>query len=134
MLLLVYLLLWLLASIALWSAVLPIGIALIIQTILLGHASYSIPKHLALTQPTSIVGLRYDDSGWQVRNKQGDWEPMVLLPGSIVLSWLIVMPIRIAQERRTKRICIAYDALEQNMHRRLRVHIQFTRHIGAALK
>ncbi|OLU15249.1 hypothetical protein BVH01_15575 [Pseudomonas sp. PA1(2017)] len=91
------------------------------------HASWVLPRHVLLNHSAVFKRLRHDDEGWQVASREGRWQPITLLPDSMALPWLVIVRFRLPGSRLTKSLCIAADAMPQDMHRRLRVRLKFSR-------
>ncbi len=109
-----------LVDIALWARVLGVlGCAC--------HAGWVLPRHVLLTHSVVFKHLRHDDKGWQVASREGRWQPITLLPDSMALPWLVIVRFRLPGSLLTNSLCIPADAMAQDMHRRLRVRLKFSR-------
>ncbi|MNV96441.1 hypothetical protein D3C71_1914520 [compost metagenome] len=91
-----------------------------------------LPRHILLSAPQAFSGLRCTADGWQLWSASGGWQVIQLRPDSLALPLLVVLRFRLAGERRVRGLCIAPDAMERDMHRRLRVRLKFSRRRWAA--
>lgn len=91
------------------------------------HAGWVLPRHVLLTHSAVFKHLRHDDEGWQVASREGHWQPITLLPDSMALPWLVIVRFRLPGSPLTDSLCIPADAMAQDMHRRLRVRLKFSR-------
>lgn len=110
-----------------WAQVLGASFALL-------HGAWVIPRHVLLTSPAAFTGLRHDDTGWQLFSAAAGWQAVQLRPSSLALPLAVVLHVRLAGERRVRGLCIPYDALNHDLHRRLRLQLKFSRRRWAALK
>ncbi|KIP98248.1 MULTISPECIES: protein YgfX [Pseudomonas] len=95
--------------------------------LLAAHAAWVLPRHVLLSSPAVFCGLRHDDLGWQARREAGDWLPVTLLPDSVALPWLVIVRFRLPGEYRVRSLCLLADSMPHDAHRRLRVHLKFSR-------
>ena len=110
----------LLVEIPLWARLLGVLVCA-------GHAAWVLPRHVLLTHPAVFKRLRHDDEGWQVAGREGQWQAITLQPDSMALPWLVIVRFRLPGSWFTRSLCIAGDAMPRDMHRRLRVHLKFSR-------
>lgn len=108
----------LVAGIALWLAELPFlwqltGTALL--AVSLTH----------YRRPGAPVTLRGKPDGILEIQREGDWEPIELLPDSLVLPALTVLRYRVPIERRVRTVVILADSLPGEDFRRLRVWVRW---------
>jgi toxin CptA len=132
LLLAVYLLALALALIILFVVELPLWASLLGACTCLLHAAWALPRQILLRHPMAFTGLRRDESGWQLFNSRDGWQPVQLRPDSLALPVAVVLRFRLLGERRVRGVCIPYDALPREAHRRLRVRLKFSRRRWAA--
>ena len=127
------LLLWLyllclgLALLAVSLAAIPVWAQLLAGGLALGHAAWTLPRHILLTSPQAFTALRHDAAGWQLWNAAQGWQAVQLRPDSLALPWAVVVHFRLPGQRRVRGLCIPRDALARDAHRRLRVRLKFSR-------
>ena len=90
------------------------------------HALSALPRHILLSNSSSVRGLRHDGSGWRLFSEEHGWQGVRLLPDSLALPGLIVLRFR-RPGGVSDSICIPLDALPADQHRRLRVRLKFSR-------
>jgi len=129
-----YLLVFALALLALVLAALPLWARLLGAVVALLHGAWVLPRQILLGSPQAFTGLRHDDAGWQLFNAALGWQAVQLRPSSLALPWAVVLHFRLADERRVRGLCIPCDALDRDLHRRLRLQLKFSRRRWAALK
>ncbi len=91
------------------------------------HAGWMIPRRILLGHASAISGLRRNPAGWQLYSRAEGWQPVQLRRDSLALPGLIVLRYRRKGRYWSEGLCIAYDALEPEQHRRLRVRLKFSR-------
>lgn len=94
--------------------------------LLAAHAAWVLPRHVLLSSASLFRGLRHDTDGWQA-SRGDDWLHVTLLPDSIALPWLVIVRFRLPGEYRVRNLCLPADSMSHDMHRRLRVHLKFSR-------
>lgn len=129
-----YLLTLILALLALWLAALPLWAQLLGGVFALLHAAWVVPRQILLGSPQAYTGLRHDAAGWQLFNAAAGWQAVQLRPSSLALPLVVVLHFRLVGERRVRGLCIPRDALNHELHRRLRLQLKFSRRRWAALK
>ena len=127
MLLRLYLSVLALALLAPWLADLAFGWQVQASLICLAHAAWVLPRQILLTSAQAFRGLRRDAQGWQLWSRGEGWQAVQLRPDSLALPLVVVLRFRLAGERLTRSLCIPYDALPPDQHRRLRVRLKFSR-------
>lgn len=93
----------------------------------LAHAAWVLPRHVLLTHPSSIRGLRRDADGWQLFSVGLGWHSVQLRPDSLALPLIVVLRYRVSGEWRVRSICVPMDSQAADVHRRLRVRLKFSR-------
>lgn len=129
-----YLVCQLLALIALGLLAVPPLVALLGLSVCLAHAAWAIPRHILLTHPRAISGLRRDPFGWQLYSVATGWQAVQLRRDSLALPSLAIVRYRRPGRLFSQAVCIAPDALEPVQHRRLRVRLKFSRRRWAAVQ
>lgn len=127
-----YLLTLALALLALLLADLPLWARLLAGLFAALHALWLLPRNVLLSSAQAFTGVRHDALGWQLYCAAHGWRAVQLRPDSLALPLVIVLRFRLAGERRLRAVCIARDALEHDVHRRLRLQLKFSRHRWAA--
>lgn len=127
-LLVAYLFSLLLALLALSLLQVPVWLRCTGAVLCLVHAGWMIPRRILLSHPQAVSGLRRDRNGWQLFSRAQGWQPVQLRPDSLALPGLIVLRYRRNGRLGSQGLCIAYDALEPVLHRRLRLRLKFSRH------
>lgn len=127
LLLWLYLLCLALALLAVCLAAIPWWAQLLAGALALGHAAWTLPRHILLSSANAFTALRHDTSGWQLWNAAQGWQAVQLRPDSLALPWAVVLHFRLSGERRVRGLCIPRDALARDVHRRLRVCLKFSR-------
>lgn|SRR5690606_34398139 len=123
----VYLMLQLLAWLALSQAEIPVWLGALAWLGCLAHACRVIPGQIMLRRAGAFRGLRRGVFGWEIWSAAAGWQEIQLRPDSLALPALVVLRFRLASERRVRGLCIASDALPAQTHRRLRVRLKFSR-------
>jgi toxin CptA len=132
---------WLLVAYALAQAAAWLAIALMDAPMLMhlvgavfcvAHAVHVLPRHVALSSPHAVTGLRRDRSGWSLWSETGGWQAVQLRPDSMALPQLVILRFRLADQRRVRSVCILRDSLDADTHRRLRLRLKFSRQRWAA--
>jgi toxin CptA len=132
---------WLLVAYALAQAAAWLAIALMDAPMLMhlvgavfcvAHAVHVLPRHVALSSPHAVTGLRRDRSGWSLWSEAGGWQAVQLRPDSMALPQLVILRFRLADQRRVRSVCILRDSLDADTHRRLRLRLKFSRQRWAA--
>jgi toxin CptA len=127
-----YLLTFALALLALVLADLPLWARLLAGLFAVLHALWLLPRNVLLSSAQAFTGVRHDAQGWQLYCAAHGWRAVQLRPDSLALPLVIVLRFRLAGERRLRAVCIVRDALEHDVHRRLRLQLKFSRHRWAA--
>ena len=109
-----------LLSIPLWARMLGVLACL-------SHGVWVLPRHIRLTHPTAITGLRRTAEGWQLWSRATGWQAVQLRRDSMALPMLVIVRFSLRGERRVRAVCIPRDALAPDQHRRLRVRLKFSR-------
>lgn len=131
-LLLAYLALLALAAGALLAARLPAWLVASGLLMCLAHAAWVLPRKILLSHAGAPRGLRHDAGGWQVWSVRDGWQPIQLRPDSLALPLAVLLRFRLRGERFSRSLCIPWDALDAQSHRRLRVRLRFSRRRWAA--
>ncbi|MFI8747446.1 protein YgfX [Pseudomonas sp. NPDC077186] len=121
-----------LALLAPWLAAVPLWGKVLALLSCLAHAAWVLPRHILLTSPHAVRGLRRDALGWQLWSAARGWQPVQLRPDSLALPLAVVLRFRRPGERFTRGLCIPRDALPRELHRRLRLRLKFSRRRWAA--
>ena len=127
------LLLWLyllclgLAVLAVSLAAIPVWAQLLAGGLALGHAAWTLPRHILLTSPQAFTALRHDAAGWQLWNAAQGWQAVQLRPDSLALPLIVVLRYRVQGEWRVRSVCVPRDSQVADVHRRLRVRRKFSR-------
>jgi toxin CptA len=129
-----YLLVLVLALLAVGLAALPGWVQLCAAGLALLHAAWHLPRQILLRSPQAFSGVRHDDGGWQLFNRASGWQAVQLRPTSLALPLVVVLHFRLPRQRRVRGLCIPCDALSHTTHRHLRLQLKFTRHRWAAVK
>ncbi|MBF8721358.1 protein YgfX [Pseudomonas guariconensis] len=127
LLLTAYLACQVLACLALISSALPWWLGLSLAVACLAHACWVIPRHILLTHPEAITGLRRDPSGWRVFSRARGWQRVRLCRDSMALPGLVVLRFARPGAWLGQGQCVPRDALDAEQHRRLRVRLKFSR-------
>lgn len=110
-----------LADIPSWSRLLGALLCLV-------HAIWCLPRQILLSHSAAFRGVRHTAEGWQLWSALNGWQAVQLQPDSIALPLAIILRFRLPGERWVRSVCIQRDALVQDIHRRLRVRLKFSRH------
>jgi toxin CptA len=110
-----------------WLADIPLRLQLLLSLACLMHAAWVLPRHLLLTAPRAITGLRRDAFGWHLYSAEAGWQAVQLRPDSLALPLAVVLRYRLPGQRFSRGVCIARDALAPEQHRRLRLRLKFSR-------
>ncbi|MGN0927326.1 protein YgfX [Ectopseudomonas mendocina] len=116
-----------LALLAPWLADIPLWLKLLSPLPCLAHAAWVLPRHILLTAPQAITGLRRDALGWHLYSAANGWHAVQLRPDSLALPLAVVLRYRVPGQRIGRGLCIALDALAPEQHRRLRLRLRFSR-------
>lgn len=116
-----------LALLAPWLADIPLWLKLLSPLPCLAHAAWVLPRHILLTAPQAITGLRRDALGWHLYSAANGWHAVQLRPDSLALPLAVVLRYRVPGQRIGGGLCIARDALAPEQHRRLRLRLKFSR-------
>jgi len=116
-----------LALIALFLARLPLWAQLLFELLALLHAAWALPRQIRLSHLAAITALRHDAQGFALYSRKHGWQPVQLRPDSLALPLCIVLRFRPLDKRLSRSICIPFDALDRDTHRRLRVRLKFAR-------
>lgn len=111
---------------------LPLWLRLLLAAACLLQAAWALPRHLLLSHPSAIRGLRRDAHGWSLWSPRQGWQPVQLMPDSLALPALVVLRYRHPGRWRVHSLWIAGDALDAEQHRRLRLRLKFSRNRWAA--
>ncbi|MDB6143952.1 MAG: hypothetical protein JWP80_2996, partial [Pseudomonas sp.] len=108
-----------LLDIPLWARLLGAGLCL-------AHGFWALPEFILLSNGSAFTGLRRDADGWQLWSSQSGWQAVQLRRDSLALPLAVVLRFRLVGKRglirgRVRGLCIPYDALPPEVHRRLRV-------------
>ncbi|WP_271411193.1 protein YgfX [Pseudomonas sp. Q1-7] len=131
-LLVLYLILSLLAALALSFAGIPLWARFAGFSALAIHAAWCLPRQILLNSPWAFTGLRLDGDGWQLWRSADGWRPVQLRPDSLALPQAVILRFRLSGEWWARGLCIPADALDREQHRRLRVRLGFSRRRWAA--
>lgn len=126
-LLTLYLSVMALALLAPWLADVPLWSKLLSLAVCLAHAAWVLPRHVLLTAPRAVTGLRRDASGWHLYSTAAGWQAVQLRPDSLALPLAVVLRYRLPGQRLSRGVCIPRDALAPELHRRLRLRLKFSR-------
>ncbi|EZH80869.1 hypothetical protein AU05_12285 [Ectopseudomonas composti] len=126
-LLTLYLSVMALALLAPWLADVPLWSKLLSLAVCLAHAAWVLPRHVLLTAPRAVTGLRRDASGWHLYSTAAGWQAVQLRPDSLALPLAVVLRYRLPGQRLSRGVCIPRDALAPEQHRRLRLRLKFSR-------
>ena len=118
--------LWL-VEITPWARVFAVALCI-------AHACWVVPRQLLFSGPDAYTALRHGAQGWQVGSAACDWQSIELRPDSLALPLIVVLRFRLAGQRRIRALCIPYDSLPRDVHRRLRVRLKFSRRRWGASK
>ena len=129
-----YLAAQLLALIALCLLAISLYMTLLGLALCLAHAAWVVPRHILLTHPRAVTGLRRDPSGWHLFSAATGWQQVQLRRDSLALPALVVLRYRRPGRLFSQSQCIAPDALEPVLHRRLRLRLKFSRRRWAAVE
>lgn len=127
----------LLALISLYMLAVP-GWALALGLLLcVAHSVCVVSGSILLSSATAFTGLRRNAEGWQLWNQRDGWQPVQLCRDSVALPLIVVLRFRLVGEdrsrwRMTRGLCIPRDAMEPDVHRRLRLRLKFSRRRWAA--
>lgn len=116
-----------LALLAPWLADIPFWSKLLSLMACLAHAVWVLPRHVLLTAPKAITGLRRDGFGWHLYSAATGWQAVQLRPDSLALPLAVVLRYRLPGQRISRGSCIPYDALAPEQQRRLRLRLKFSR-------
>jgi len=116
-----------LALLALWLSALPWWLGLCVSAACVAHARWVIPRHILLTDPHAVTGLRRDATGWRVLSRALGWQPVRLCRDSVVVPGLVVLRFVRAGHWLGESQCVPRDALGADQHRRLRVRLRYSR-------
>lgn len=116
-----------LALLAPWLADIPFWLKLLSPLPCLAHAAWVLPRHVLLTAPQAVTGLRRDAFGWHLYSAASGWQTVQLRPDSLALPLVVVLRYRMPGQRFSRGLCIARDALAPEQHRRLRLRLKFSR-------
>lgn len=116
-----------LALLAPWLADIPFWLKLLSPLPCLAHAVWVLPRHVLLTAPRAVTGLRRDAFGWHLYSAAGGWQAVQLRADSLALPLVVVLRYRMPGQRFSRGLCIARDALAPEQHRRLRLRLKFSR-------
>ncbi|MBA1203428.1 hypothetical protein G7009_17000 [Pseudomonas capeferrum] len=121
-----------LALATLWVSALPVWLALVFFAACILHGCWTIPRHILLTHPRAVTGLRRDPGGWQLFCRAEGWQTARLCRDSVALPGLVVLRFVRDEQWAGESQCIPRDALAAVEHRRLRARLKFSRRRWAA--
>lgn len=127
LLLAAYLLAQVLALGALCLLAIPFSIAALGVLVCLGHALWTLPRHIRLTHRSSVCGLRRNADGWQLWSVARGWHAVQLRPDSLALPLIVVLRYRLPGDWRVRSVCVPRGSQAADVHRRLRVRLKFSR-------
>jgi len=110
-----------------WLADIPLWSKLLSLVACLAHAAWALPRHVLLTAPQAVTGLRRDALGWHVYSAAASWQAVQLRRDSLALPLAVVLRYRLPGQRFSRGLCIPRDALVLEQHRRLRLRLKFSR-------
>lgn len=122
----------LLALIALIVLAIPLFYSVLGIVLCLAHAVWCVPRHILLTHPAAITGLRRDAFGWHLWSRARGWHAVQLRRDSVAVPGWVVLRFRRQGRWISESLCLAPDTLEPVQHRRLRVRLKFSRRRWAA--
>lgn len=105
----------------------PLWIALVGMLVCLGHGAWVLPRHILLSHRASIQGLRRAADGWQLWSAARGWHRVQLRPDSLALPLIVVLRFRLPGGWRVYSACVPRDSQADDVHRRLRVRLKFSR-------
>ncbi|KXU39052.1 hypothetical protein AXE65_10665 [Ventosimonas gracilis] len=115
------------ALVALCLARLPGWVQFLAAAAVLLHAIWVLPRQIGLSHPQAFIGLRHDAQGFSLFSRQNGWQPVQLRPDSLALPLCVVLRFRLPDQWFSHGLCIPFDALPFDTHRRLRVRLKFAR-------
>lgn len=126
-----------LALVSLYFLDIPLWAGLLGTLLCVAHGLWALPGFILLSRASAFTGLRRDADGWQLWSAQSGWQAVQLCRDSLALPLIVVLRFRLVGERRmvgrrVRGLCIPYDALPSDVHRRLRVRLKFSRRRWAA--
>ncbi|RAU43256.1 MULTISPECIES: protein YgfX [unclassified Pseudomonas] len=94
------------------------------------HGLRTWPSLVASEQ--AFMALRRDGAGWHLWSRQGGWQAVQLRPDSVALPGLVLVRFRLVDQgwlgrRWVRSVCIPWDAMTPDDHRRLRLRLKFSR-------
>ncbi|MCD5976923.1 protein YgfX [Pseudomonas quasicaspiana] len=127
----------LLALIALYMLAVPGWVLALGLMLCVAHGIYVLSGSILLSSATAFTGLRRNAEGWQLWNQRNGWQSVQLCRDGMALPLIVVLRFRLADESRsrwrmTRGLCIPRDAMEPDIHRRLRLRLKFSRRRWAA--
>ena len=131
---LVYGALWLLAVISVGLSGMDVPLKALLWVFCVMHVRWVLPRHLLLSHPTAITGIKCEQNQWFVYSKALDWQAVRLCKSSVALPLIIVLKVKARNQWFSQALCIPKDALASDSHRRLRVRLKFSRQRWTALK
>jgi len=108
------------AQLAGWMQLLAAGLALL-------HATWALPRQIRLSHPQAFIGLRHDAQGFSLFSQKHGWQRVQLRTDSLALPLGVVLRFRRPGQWFSRGLCIPFDALPADTHRRLRVRLKFAR-------
>lgn len=102
-----------------------VGFALLTGCV--AHGIWVLPRHLLLSAPGAVTGLRRTPSGWALYCRESGWRPARLMFDSLALPALVIVRYRLPGQWWTRSACIPADALDPDTHRRLRLRLRWSR-------
>ncbi|MGE6992479.1 protein YgfX [Pseudomonas sp. NPDC047961] len=126
-LLAMYLVMLLLAVIALLILPVPFWLRMFGLLLCVLHAAWAIPSRLLFCRRCSWLGLRHDQKGWSLWSQERGWEPVQLLPDSIALPLVVVLRFKQPDDWFARGLCIPRGVMTAEQHRRLRLRLKFSR-------
>lgn len=114
-----------LAGLALWLTELPSWLLLLLLLLIVVDASFSLGCWLQHRQASRRNGLVQLEKQWWYWRAQQGWQPVKLLPNSLVWSWLVVLELQPTFGRR-RYLVVPWYLLPREEFRRLRVALRFS--------
>ena len=72
------------------------------------------------------MAIRRSTTSWLIGNNQNEWYTIKLIPSScIVLAWIVILRFHVEVTKRTFTICLPFDGISTDEHRRLRVFLRY---------
>ncbi|QIH06781.1 MULTISPECIES: protein YgfX [unclassified Pseudomonas] len=91
------------------------------------HGAWVLPRQVLLTHSRAFRCLRHGTSGWQLWSPARGWQAVELRPDSLALPLIVVLRFRLPGRPWVHCICVPWDSMASDEHRRLRVRLKFGR-------